>query len=353
MPKLTKIAVIGAGKIASEVHLPLLSQMKDVKVSGIFDVDEGKAERLAKSFGVRTYNSVAHIADDGVMICDICSPPQTHAELVIECTSRGMNCIVEKPMAPTGVEAKKMFEAAEHTGTRVFPIQNLAFTPGMQRARKMIRAGKIGEVVNANIRYYTSFSDHRHKHFLEKNHWINKLEGKVFADHLIHLAYPLVEFIGPVSSVEAIKQDSFVQGSLVKQLEVVASSGRASGGLTLSFGTPVNQFMTEIIGAKGGLRVDGNSQAVVSLRSISDSRSVFNRGLQAMSEVVALSSNLVTTGARLVSGRYKPVIYGHNFLIRRCILALNSDLTYPVDPNCVVESLSFCERVFEQIKSSD
>ncbi len=69
------IALIGAGNIAQNVHLPLLSKMKNVRIVALCDKNRSRAKILAEKYGIpRVCRNVEEVlATDGVDAVDICT----------------------------------------------------------------------------------------------------------------------------------------------------------------------------------------------------------------------------------------------------------------------------------------
>jgi len=62
-----RIGVIGTGAICQLMHLPILSERRDVEVAAVADLDDLKAQSVARRFGVRrVLNDDALVADDEI-----------------------------------------------------------------------------------------------------------------------------------------------------------------------------------------------------------------------------------------------------------------------------------------------
>ncbi|MDG7013017.1 MAG: Gfo/Idh/MocA family oxidoreductase [Nitrososphaerota archaeon] len=349
-----RVCVVGAGQVAAEVHLPILSRIKGISIEGICDLSRPNAEKLASRFNIaRVYGSIDEINPTDVDILDICTPPQSHEQLVVKAVEAGFDCLVEKPFSVTGEECAVMVEAARKYERRLFPIQNYSFTPAMLKAKAMIDRGEVGQVVNATVRYSASFDDHRHRYFLDQAHWVHELPGDVFSDLAIHAAFALVEIIGRPGEVKAVCTNTRGTDSVLgSELEVIVATEAAVGSFLLSFGSALKLFTIDIGGTKGGLRVDGNSQAVVKLNRIGNSKSITSRGLQAANEILQLTRNLLVVGFNVFTRRYSTVTYGHEFLFKSCVRNLKFNEPYPVSMLDVMDATFLCARAFRQLGNS-
>ena len=96
-----RIAVIGAGSVAQQMHLPYLAELRDrFTVVGVCDVSPSLAERAAAPFGAVATTDRRRLLDlrpDAVLIA-VNGPSE---DLTVEALESGADVLVEKPMAWT------------------------------------------------------------------------------------------------------------------------------------------------------------------------------------------------------------------------------------------------------------
>jgi len=91
--------VVGAGFIA-ERHMSVLAGFDDVVLVGVADVDVGRAEALARRFGVRPFAGHRELLDHGDLdAVYVCVPPFAHGEIELAAIERDVALFVEKPLA--------------------------------------------------------------------------------------------------------------------------------------------------------------------------------------------------------------------------------------------------------------
>jgi predicted dehydrogenase len=149
-----RIAVAGAGWWSTRIHLPALIAAPGVEVVGVVDPSPERREAVVSTFGIpATFADLPSLLDalpvDGVVIA---TPHNTHAALVEQCLLRGVNVLVEKPMATTGAEAWRIV-ATERAGTaRVVAGLTYQFAACADPVRAAVR-GEIGEIVSVNAEF--------------------------------------------------------------------------------------------------------------------------------------------------------------------------------------------------------
>ena len=151
MTKKLKIAIIGAGGIAREAHLPAYQKMDNVEIVAICDIKKEKAQKLAEKYHIsrvlEDYRDVFLIPElDAV---DICTPNYLHSIIAISALENGLNVFCEKPDAVSVAEVEKMKEAADRSGKVLMVMRNNRFMPISVYLKKYIENGRMGEVYAA------------------------------------------------------------------------------------------------------------------------------------------------------------------------------------------------------------
>lgn len=135
MPKL-KIGFIGAGYIAG-VHASILARDARVQIASIHDVNQQRAEQLARSVGAQVAPSSAEV----LASCDaiyITTPNTQHTELAVLCAEAGKHVFCEKPMATSIGEARRVLAAAEKS-EKIFQVgHNRRFAPVYAELKRML-----------------------------------------------------------------------------------------------------------------------------------------------------------------------------------------------------------------------
>ena len=102
------IALIGAGNVAQNVHLPILKKLPNVDLVAVCDQNKSHARAIAQKFNIpNVCKTVDELLDiPGIQAIDICATTDAHAEIALACMARGKDILVEKPLARTFAEAK-------------------------------------------------------------------------------------------------------------------------------------------------------------------------------------------------------------------------------------------------------
>lgn len=146
-----RIAIIGAGGIATGAHTPGYEKMDNVEIVGVCDIIEERAEKLAKrlntDFYCTDYKKIFDIPNlDAV---DICTPNYLHSIIAVDALNHGINVFCEKPDAVSVAEAEKMKAAAEKSGKVLMVMRNNRYMEVSKYLKSYINDGKMGEIYAA------------------------------------------------------------------------------------------------------------------------------------------------------------------------------------------------------------
>ncbi|HEX9829683.1 MAG TPA: Gfo/Idh/MocA family oxidoreductase [Bacteroidota bacterium] len=109
--KKIKIGVIGTGHLGS-LHAKMFSVMDSVEFAGVYDMDSGKAERVAAQYGTASHKSLAELLEK-VDAVSIAATTKAHYELAMQAVERSIHVFMEKPITETIEQATKLVQAAE------------------------------------------------------------------------------------------------------------------------------------------------------------------------------------------------------------------------------------------------
>jgi myo-inositol 2-dehydrogenase / D-chiro-inositol 1-dehydrogenase len=146
----TSFAIIGAGRIAN-VHASALRANPDADLVAVADALPEAAEAFAGKWGCVARNVAAIAAAPEVAAVLICTPTDTHADLIEIFGKAGKHTFCEKPVDLDIARAREVVAAAEGTGAKLMLGFNRRFDPHFHAVREAIDAGRIGAVEMVTI----------------------------------------------------------------------------------------------------------------------------------------------------------------------------------------------------------
>ena len=146
------VAVIGVG-FWGRNHARVYMEIPEAELIGVCDIDAKRAKETAEKYGVEAYtDSKKLLKRSDIDAVSICTWTTTHAKETIKALKAGKHVLVEKPIASTVKEAKRIVCMAEKEELILMTGFIERFNPGIERVIKTIEEGSIGDVVSATSR---------------------------------------------------------------------------------------------------------------------------------------------------------------------------------------------------------
>ncbi len=144
-----RVGVIGTGNIGTSHALSLHGEVSGATVVGVYDVDADRADAVAQEVQADVYPSAEDLIRaaevDAVVIA---SPDDLHAEQALTCLAAGKPMLLEKPLAPTVSDARRVLDAEVSLGRRLITLGFMRrFDPGYVQLKEQITTGEVGEVL--------------------------------------------------------------------------------------------------------------------------------------------------------------------------------------------------------------
>ena len=143
-------AVIGAGGIASRRTIPEgILRARGAKLAAVMDIDRERARAASERFGgVPWFTEIEPLlARDDVRAVYIATPTIAHAPQALAAIAAGKHALVEKPLAMSAAEGRRIATAARRQGVLVGTGFMMRHHGAHQKIRQLIKAGAIGKPV--------------------------------------------------------------------------------------------------------------------------------------------------------------------------------------------------------------
>ncbi|RKP54548.1 Gfo/Idh/MocA family protein [Pararobbsia silviterrae] len=145
------IAIVGAGAIVRDAHLPAY-RLAGFEVVAIHDRDRAKARALADAHGIATVcDSLDELAATPDAVFDIAVVPEANADVLAHLPP-GAAVLIQKPMGRSLAEARAIVEVCERRSLSAAVNFQLRFSPMMLALRDALERGLLGEVLDVEVR---------------------------------------------------------------------------------------------------------------------------------------------------------------------------------------------------------
>ena len=145
-----RFAILGAGRIGL-VHAQAITSNPQAKLVAVADAFEEAANKLTATYGgeLRDIDAIADAGDiDAVLIC---TPTNTHADLIEQFSHAGKAVFCEKPIDLSVMRVKSCLKTVEDTGAKLMVGFNRRFDPHFVALRDAVKSDQIGNVEMINI----------------------------------------------------------------------------------------------------------------------------------------------------------------------------------------------------------
>ncbi len=251
-----RVALIGAGMIASSAHIPAYRHRGDIfEIVAVFDAFEASAKATAENNGIDSWYTDAGkmLSEVKPELVSVCVPNSFHKEYVMMALEAGCHVLCEKPLAFTYRDAVEMYDLAQKQGKLLVACQSMRYTPDRLAAKAYIDAGQVGDI------YYADFSRIRRRGIPTWGRFHMKASscGGALVDIGVHMLDAMLWLMGnpKVASVTAScsKNHAFETGDLV-------SSGARTGSVNNARKFDPNEMDVEDFAA-GSIRFDNGCVA--------------------------------------------------------------------------------------------
>lgn len=147
------VALIGAGNLARWEHLPNLKKISGVSLRAIHSASgaRGKtyAERFEANYSTSSYDEV--LADQSVDVVLIATRHQFHFEQALKAIQAGKHVFLEKPMALTEEECRRLYHAINGSELQLTVGFNRRFAPYYRELKQTIAQRTGPAVINCRM----------------------------------------------------------------------------------------------------------------------------------------------------------------------------------------------------------
>lgn len=252
-------AVVGCGRISQNHFAALKQHATRAKVVAVCDTNPAalaSASSAAEAPGFSSLDDLLAHSDPDVVV--LATPSGLHPGQTVEIAASGRHIMTEKPMATRWEDGKRMVQACDAAGVRLFVVKQNRRNATLQLLKKAVEQDRFGRIYMVNINVFWT----RPQSYYESAKWRGtwEFDGGAFMNQASHYIDLIDWLIGPVESVQAYT------GTLARDIEVedtgVASVRWRTGAMgsvnvtMLTYPKNLEGSIT-IIGEKGTVRVGG------------------------------------------------------------------------------------------------
>ncbi len=163
--KTINFAIIGKGSMG-RTHSASLTLLKycyknlpfEVKLHTLVTRNENTARADADALGFENYAvSVEQMLENPeIDVVDICTPNNTHFDIIKQCVAANKHILCEKPLAISANEAQSILEMTKCYDKCCGMVFNNRHLPAILRAKQLVKEGRLGRILTFRATYLHS-----------------------------------------------------------------------------------------------------------------------------------------------------------------------------------------------------
>jgi predicted dehydrogenase len=237
----TTAAVIGCGDV-SAVHLEAVAKLNGATLVAVCDPDPQRLASAMAAWGVPGYaDHLALIEAARPDVVHICTPHDQHAAVAAECLERGVNVIVEKPLAHTLAEGRRLVEAASAGRAKIAVCFQNRYNATSQAMHALLSSGELGAVTGASATVMWQRSAEYYRDRPWRGTWAGG-GGGLLMNQAIHTVDLLQWLVGDVVAVTGSASTRFLGGTIEVEDTAEFVAEHAGGARSAFYATLANPF---------------------------------------------------------------------------------------------------------------
>jgi UDP-N-acetyl-2-amino-2-deoxyglucuronate dehydrogenase len=197
----TRTAVVGCGDV-SVVHLAAIASLPDVELVAVCDTDPVRLADAEQRHGVLGFADHRQLIEElRPDVVHVCTPHDQHVPIALDFLESGIAVLLEKPVAHSVSEARRLVAAAEaHREVKIGVCLQNRYNPTVQALRDLVESGTLGTVSGSTA----SVLWHRTPDYYRARPWRGRREqsgGGVLINQAIHTLDLVQWLVGDVVRV--------------------------------------------------------------------------------------------------------------------------------------------------------
>ena len=119
---------------------------------GVADTDLRKARKIAAQYGTTAYSDYKELLNQGLDAVSIAVPTIWHKVVALSVMQKGVNLLIEKPIADSIQNAQEIITTAEDSGVKLMVGHIERFNPAVRQLKQIIDDGILGKLVLISAR---------------------------------------------------------------------------------------------------------------------------------------------------------------------------------------------------------
>ncbi len=246
-----RVACVGIGRW-SEVIANAAMRSSKIKVTNCYTRSAEKREAFAKKFGCAQSPSYEELlANPDVEAVLVTTPNPAHAESIEKAAEAGKHVWVEKPIAHTLADAKRIGAATTKTGVTFAVGQSARLLGASRKMKSLVEKGNLGQVVLVE----TNYSNERALELTADKwrYYAANSPGGPLVQLMVHHFDTVQYILGPITEVQAYKRRLYTKAQVDDVAVVIAQFEKGYVGYFGGSWASPGAYLINIFGTEANL----------------------------------------------------------------------------------------------------
>jgi predicted dehydrogenase len=201
MSRLFHIGIIGFGGFGKFLFHHW-SKLENVHIAAVADPVAQKLQDVGSAKAFADWREMLREKD--IDLVAVATVPNSHTAIATACMEAGKHVLIEKPLAVTLADARKIIRVRDNTKTVAGIDFIMRFNPLLQNLQRLTQQGVFGKLRRVDVENYAQDEQLPPEHWF----WTPSLSGGILIEHAVHFI-DLVHFLSPakVLAVNGLKHD--------------------------------------------------------------------------------------------------------------------------------------------------
>ncbi len=196
-----RAAIVGCGDI-SAVHAAAIAQLPEARLVAVCDRDPERLAAAVDAYAVPGFADHRTLLDEvNPEVVHVCTSHDQHVVVALACLDRGINVIMEKPLAHTLAEGRRLVAAAEQSSAKIAVCFQNRYNTAAEAMHDRLISGELGRVRGASA----TVCWHRTADYYRSRPWRGTWAGGgggLLMNQAIHTIDLLLWVLGDVTSLQ-------------------------------------------------------------------------------------------------------------------------------------------------------
>lgn len=230
-----KIGVIGVGNMGQN-HVRIYHEL-GVEIVGVADLDKEKSVKIANQYGAMAFTDYEKLLNYKLDAITLAVPTASHKEIALAVIEKGINLLVEKPIADSIAHGEEIVLAAEKAGVKLMVGYIERFNPVVRKLKDIIEEGILGTLILMSARRVGAFPP-------------SAIDAGIMTDSASH-DIDIIRYITGKEPVEVYSKLSHIQNTKGDCGLVILDLGDVVASIEVNWFTPHKVRTMVVTGTKG------------------------------------------------------------------------------------------------------